>query len=98
LAKIIQKGVINLPQRKTAAKRLRVDRKKRLHNLKIKTELKKTIKKFLSLLLAKKLDEAKEIFKQVVVKLDKAVNKGIIHKNTAARKKSRFSKKLARTA
>ncbi len=83
-----------MPQRKTALKRLRVDRKKRLHNIKIKTELKKTIKKFLSLISAKKLEEAKENFKQVVIKLDKAVSRGIIHKNTAGRKKSRFSQKL----
>jgi len=87
-----------LPQRKTALKRLRVDRKKRLHNLRIKTELKKTIKKFLSLISAKKLEEAEENFKQVVIKLDKAVSRGIIHKNTASRKKSRFSQKLARKA
>lgn len=87
-----------MPQRRTALKRLRVDKKKHLHNLKIKTELKKIIKNFRSLISAKKLDEAKEIFKKVVVKLDKAVNKGIIHKNTAARHKSRFSKKLAHKA
>lgn len=87
-----------MPQRKTALKRLRVDRKKRLHNLKIKTELKKIIKKFKTLVLEKKLDEAKEIFKQVVVKLDKATAKGIIHKNTASRHKSRFSRKLAHKA
>ncbi len=87
-----------MPQRKTALKSLRVDRKKRLHNLKIKTELKKVLKKFLSLVSAKTLEEAKESFKQVTIKLDKAVSKGIIHKNTAARKKSRFSKKLAHKA
>jgi len=87
-----------LPQRKTALKRLRVDRKKHLHNLKIKTSLKKILKKFLSLVSEKKLDEAKENFKQVVVSLDKAVSQGIIHKNTAARKKSRFSKKLVHKA
>lgn len=87
-----------MPQRKAALKRLRVDKKKRLHNLKIKTELKKVIKKFLSLISVKNLAEAKENFKQVVVKLDKAVSRGIIHKNTAARKKSRFSKKLTRIA
>ncbi len=87
-----------MPQRKTALKRLRVDRKKHLHNLKIKTKLKKIIKQFLSLISAKKLDEAKEMFRQVVVKLDKAVSRGIIHKNTASRKKSRFSRKLAHKA
>ncbi len=87
-----------MPQRKTALKRLRVDKKKHLHNLKIKIELKKITKKFLSLVSAKKLEEAKENFKQVVVKLDKAVSRGIVHKNTAARKKSRFSKRLANIA
>lgn len=87
-----------MPQRKTALKRLRVDRKKHLHNLKIKTGLKKTIKKFLALVSAKNIEEAKQSFKEVIIKLDKAVHKGIVHKNTAARKKSRFSKKLAHIA
>lgn len=86
-----------MPQRRTAIKRLRADKKRRLHNLKIKAELKKIIKKFLSLVSTKKLAEAKEAFQKVVIRLDKAVSKGIIHKNTAARRKSRFSKKLTST-
>ena len=83
-----------MPQRRAALKRLRVDRKKRIRNLKLKTDLKKTIKKFLSLITDKKAKEAKDFFPKLVAKVDRASVKGIIHKNTAARKKSQFSRQL----
>jgi len=83
-----------LPQRKSGLKRLRVDKKKRLRNLKLKTDLKKTIKKFHSLIAGKKAKEANDFFPKLVSKLDKATAKRIIHKNTAARKKSQFSRQL----
>jgi len=83
-----------LPQRRTALKRLRVDKKKHLRNLKLKTDLKNAIKKFLSLVSAKKGKEVKEFFPAIIAKLDRAAAKGIIHKNTAARKKSQFTRRL----
>ncbi|MBL7151502.1 MAG: 30S ribosomal protein S20 [Candidatus Omnitrophica bacterium] len=87
-----------MPRRKTSLKRNRADRKKRLHNLKIKQQLKKTIKKFQALLSAKKVDEAKIAIKEVFSRLDKAAKKKIIHLNTADRKKSRLSRRLKRAA
>jgi len=83
-----------LPQRRTALKRLRVDKTKRLHNIKLKTELKNSIKKFLSLVSAKKTKEAQDFFSTIISKLDRAAAKGIIHKNTAARKKSQFTRRI----
>jgi len=83
-----------MPQRRNAIKRLRVDKKRRIRNLRIKTDLKRTIKKFLSLISSGKKEEAKSVLKDVFSKLDKAAKKGIIHKNTARRKKSRLSLKL----
>jgi small subunit ribosomal protein S20 len=71
-----------------------VDRKKRIHNLKLKTDLKKTIKKFLALIADKKTEEAKDFFPKLIAKIDRIASKGIIHKNTAARKKSQFSRQL----
>lgn len=83
-----------MPQRKCAQKRLRADKKRRLRNLKVKTDLKKSLKKFQSLLAAKSIPEAKKFLKELTSKLDKAANIGIIGKNTASRKKSRLSIKL----
>jgi small subunit ribosomal protein S20 len=93
-----------MPRHRSALKRLRVDKKRHLHNLRIKQQLKKTIKKFQALLLAKNInesrtfdkvrDEAKVLLGKVYSQLDKAVKKRIMHPNTAKRKKSRLTKKL----
>lgn len=80
-----------MPQRKTALKRLRVDKKRRLRNLKVKRDLKKTLKDFQSLLAAKNVEECKKALQTVSSTLDKAVHKNIISKNTASRKKSRLA-------
>ncbi|MGM9570862.1 MAG: 30S ribosomal protein S20 [bacterium] len=63
-------------------------------NRSVKASLKTSFKKFEALVAENKMDEAAEFFKSVVKGLDKAVSKGIIHKNTASRKKSRLAVKL----
>ncbi|MFC1646098.1 30S ribosomal protein S20 [Candidatus Omnitrophota bacterium] len=83
-----------MPQRKCAAKRLRADKKRRLRNIRLKEDLKKTLKNIQSLLAAKNADEAKKALKDASSKLDKAVSKGLLSKNTASRKKSRLAIKL----
>ncbi len=87
-----------MPRRKSSIKRQRGDRIKHRHNLKIKQDLKRTIKKFQSLISGKKLDEAKAFLSKVYSKLDKAAKKGIIHRNTASRKKARLTRKAAKAA
>ncbi len=86
-----------MPQRKCAAKRLKADKQRILHNKKIKAEFKKEVKILLSLIKNKKISEAKERSKKVFAKLDRAAAKGIIHKNTVARQKSSLSLKLNRS-
>ena len=83
-----------MPQRRNAIKKIRQDKKRRVHNLKLKTELKKTVKKFRSLLAGKNIEEAQKFFKELSAKLDKAIFKNIVHKNTASRLKSRLHKRL----
>ncbi len=83
-----------MPQRKCAQKRLRVDKTKALHNLTIKADLKKVLKNLRSLITSGKTEEAKKEIKTAFAKLDRAAAKGLIHKNTAARRKSRLSIKL----
>ena len=87
-----------MPRRKTSLKRKRADKKKHLRNLKIKQQLKKTIKKFISALSQKNINEAKTHLWKVFSQLDKAAKKRIIHPNTASRKKSRLMKRLAKSA
>jgi len=87
-----------MPRRKTSLKKTRADKKKHLRNLKIKQQLKKTLKQFQALLSAKNTAEAKKLLVKVFSQLDKAAKKKIIHGNTADRKKARLSKGLNRSA
>jgi len=87
-----------MPNRKAAVKRLRVDKTRHQRNLKIKTELKKSLKKLQALLTAKNSAEAKTALAKVFSLLDKAAKKKILHPNTANRKKGRLAKKVFKTA
>lgn len=87
-----------MPRHRSALKKLRQDKIRRLRNLRIKQQLKKTIKKFQTLISAKNIDEAKKLLAGIYSQLDKAAKKRIVHPNTAQRKKSRLAKKLLKTA
>lgn len=87
-----------MPKRKAAVKRLRVDAKLHARNVKIKTDLKKAVKKFQQLVAAKNTGEAKTVLNKVYSLLDKAAKKNVIHKNKASRTKSRFLSRLSKTA
>ena len=85
-----------MPRRKTSLKKQRADKKKHLRNLRIKQNLKKTIKKFQVLLSTKNINEAKKLIGEVFSQLDKAAKKRILHPKTASRKKSRLTKQLTK--
>ncbi|MFA6216712.1 MAG: 30S ribosomal protein S20 [Candidatus Omnitrophota bacterium] len=87
-----------MPKRKASLKRIRVDKKRHQRNVKIKKELKKTIKKLQGLVASKNTAEAKENLGKVYSLLDKAAKKNIIHAKTADRKKSRLTKSILRAA
>jgi small subunit ribosomal protein S20 len=87
-----------MPRRKTSVKKTRADIKKHLRNLKIKQQLKKTVKKFEGLVSAKNMDEARKLLPKVFSLLDKAAKKRTIHPATANRKKGRLMKALSRKA
>jgi len=87
-----------MPQRKAAIKRLRVDKKRAHANAAFKADLKKVLKGFKALIAGNKMDEAKAQIKTVYAKLDRAVTKGILHKNTAARRKSSLALMLNKKA
>jgi len=63
-------------------------------NKPIRSSVKTTITKARKLILQKDLDAAQEAVKQATVALDKAVQKGVLHPNNAARRKSRLMKQL----
>jgi len=69
-----------------------------MHNLDIKTDLKKTTKKFLLSVKEKNTTEAQTNLNVLYKKIDKATKRNILYKNTAARRKSKFSKQLANLA
>ncbi|NOX97149.1 MAG: 30S ribosomal protein S20 [Nitrospirae bacterium] len=83
-----------MPATKSAKKRLKTDKKKRDRNLKVKKSLKVLIKGFNQTIELKKEEEAKGAFLKASSALDRAASKGVIHKNTAWRKKSRLAKKV----
>lgn len=87
-----------MPRRRTSVKVTRASRKKHIRNVKIRQDLKKVLKKFLGLVNEKKVAEAKQMIANVVSSLDKAAKKGIIHKGTADRKKSRLMKRLTKSS
>jgi len=79
---------------KSAKKRVKIIEKKTLTNNMIKTGYKSAVKKFEEAIAAGNLEEAKTLFSEATKKIDQACTKGVIVKNTAARKKSSLSKKL----
>ena len=87
-----------MPRRKTSIKKTRADKKKHLQNLKIKQQLKKSIKQFHGLIAAVNQLEAKKVLTQVFSQLDKAAKKRTIHPATANRRKSRLMKRLNKAA
>ncbi len=83
-----------MPNIKSAKKRVKVIEKKTLRNNMIKSAYKTAVKKFEQAIEAGNIDEAKTLFSEATKKIDQACTKGVIVKNTAARKKSRLAKKL----
>ena len=79
---------------KSAKKRVKIIEKKTMTNNMIKTGYKSAVKKFEEAIAAGNLEEAKKLFSEATKKIDQACTKGVIVKNTAARKKSSLSKKL----
>ncbi|HPT87760.1 MAG TPA: 30S ribosomal protein S20 [Bacillota bacterium] len=83
-----------MPNIKSAKKRVKISAVRRAANMSKRSELRTTIKKSLSSIAAGNLEVAKNDVRLAIIKLDKAVSKGLIHKNQAARRKSRLTKKL----
>lgn len=81
-----------MPIKKSAIKALRQSKKREQHNKKIKSDIVALVRKVRKSVEKKDSAKATEWLKQTIKKIDKAAQKGILKKNTAARKKSRLSK------
>ncbi|MEA5010803.1 MAG: 30S ribosomal protein S20 [Angelakisella sp.] len=86
-----------MPNIKSAKKRVKVIAVKTAHNKAVKSNLKTVIKKA-EFALANNADDRDAAIKLAVKKIDQAAAKGLLHKNTAARKKSALARKMAVTA
>ena len=85
-----------MPITKSAKKALRGSKKKRVFNIRRKTVLKDVVKDMQKLVKEGKKDEATKLLPKAQQAIDKAAKRGVIKKNTAARKKSRLAKSLAK--
>ena len=76
---------------------MRADAKRRLRNLAVRTHLKTLTRKFHGLLQAGQADQAGQTYRLLAKHLDLATKSGVLHRNTASRKKSRLARRLAQT-
>ena len=81
-----------MPNNAAAEKRMRQEQKRRLHNRSIKSLVKTQITKARQAIAAD--TDAEAAVRAAVSELDRAAKKGVIHRNNAARRKSRLMKQL----
>jgi small subunit ribosomal protein S20 len=82
-----------MPNNAAAEKRMRQERKRRLHNRIVKSVVKTEITKARQAIDTGS-ESAEEAVRAAVSELDRAAKKGVIHRNNAARRKSRLMKQL----
>ena len=83
-----------MPNIKSQIKRVKTNEKRRQFNASYKASMRTAIKNVEVAIETKNVEAAKEAYNTANKKLDKAVAKGMCHKNFAARQKSRLSKKI----
>ncbi|MDD3013983.1 MAG: 30S ribosomal protein S20 [Candidatus Gastranaerophilales bacterium] len=79
---------------KSSKKRAEISERNRLKNVSIKSAVKTAIRKVLEAVKAAKTEDITATLNKAYSVIDKAVSKGVLHKNTAARKKSRITRHL----
>ena len=79
---------------KSSIKRIKQSAKRELRNSAVQSRARTTVKKVNRLLAEGRLDEATQAAALAASALDRAVSKGVLHKNNADRRKSRLMKKI----
>jgi small subunit ribosomal protein S20 len=87
-----------MPNHKSAEKRVRQNEKRRAINRSNRSRVRTQIKSLRNALSASDKTASQELLNPTLSVIDKAVNKGILHKNTAARYKSRLSAQINKMA
>ena len=82
-----------MPNNAAAEKRMRQEQKRRLHNRSIKSLVRTSITKARNAI-AVGDENSEEAVRKAISELDRAAKKGVIHRNNAARRKSRLMKRL----
>ena len=85
-----------MPNIKSAKKRVLVAERNHAKNVAVKTSIKTAMKKVIEAV-KNDADKVQELLNYAYKLLDKSVSKGVLHKNTAARKKSRLTKYVNKT-
>lgn len=83
-----------MPNIKSAKKRVALSQVANAKNKMVKSSMKTTIKKFDAAVVDGNREQADAAYKAAVAAVDKAVIKGVLHKNNAARKKSSMTLKM----
>ena len=83
-----------MPNNAAAEKRMRQEQKRRLHNRSVKSIVKTQVTKARQAIASNAGEDAQEAVRLAVSELDRAAKKGVIHRNNAARRKSRLMKQL----
>ena len=88
-----------MPNNAAAEKRMRQEQKRRAHNRSVKSEVRTEITKARQAITspATSAEAATEAVRVAASELDRAAKKGVLHKNNAARRKSRLMKQLNAT-
>lgn len=89
-----ERGCKTLANTKSAIKRVRQNERKRRVNQVHRSRARTMVKRTRRLIAAGQFDEAEAMAQQAASALDRAAQKGIIHKNNASRRKSRLMQKL----
>lgn len=82
-----------MPNIKSAIKRTKTNNERRAHNATIKSAMRTAIKQVEASVANNEADKAKTALTEAAKRIDKAVKTGLVHKNAAARYKSRLAKK-----
>lgn len=80
-----------MPNHVSAEKRDRQNSKRNAINTTNRTKLRTAVKKLRAAIATKNVSTAQELLPTTISALDKAIQKGVIHRNTAARHKSRLT-------
>ncbi|ASF39965.1 MULTISPECIES: 30S ribosomal protein S20 [Halobacillus] len=83
-----------MPNIKSAKKRVRINDEARYLNAAFKSDMRTAVKRVEKLVSSNEKDSAKDALSTAVKKIDKAVQRGALHKNNGNRTKSRLSKKV----